>query len=187
MKAYIEMKPKVTLSGGPVRLCDIAVIWAPQELKKSIGNKVILDEIDGRYSIISSTDIMQQYSDTDIAVTGSNCTVVERTESARSSYLLLFFVWTLLFTGSALTIMYFHEDVSMAETQLVIVSMLGNAHPNWFHIPYSIGIGAGMLLFFNRILKKRFNDEPSPLEIEIHNYEKSVEDYVRVADQKNGS
>ncbi|MFB1080774.1 stage V sporulation protein AA [Jeotgalibacillus sp. JSM ZJ347] len=184
MKTYIEMKPKVSLAGGPVLLGDIAEIWAPSDLKSELYRQTVLEEIDGRYSIVSSTDIYRLFTNTDFTVTGSTYTVVERLESTRSSSLLLCLVWLLLFTGSALTIMYFHEDVSMAETQLVIVNMLGGAHPNWFHIPYSAGIGLGMLLFFNRLLKKQFNDEPSPLDIEIYKYEKSVEDYVTTTDQK---
>lgn len=184
MKTYIEMKSKVTLEGGPVRLRDIADIWTPSGTKSDLNERVVLDKIDGRYSIISSMEILRIIGHSDIAVTGSTHTVIERLESTRSSSILLFTVWLFLFTGSALTIMYFHEDVSMAETQLVIVNMLGSTHPNWFHIPYSAGIGIGMLLFFNRLIKKQFNDEPSPLDIEIYNYEKSVEDYVRTTEQK---
>ncbi|WP_404403608.1 stage V sporulation protein AA [Jeotgalibacillus malaysiensis] len=184
MKTYIEMKSKVTLEGGPVRLGDIADIWTTSGAKSELTERLVLDEIDGRYSIISSTDILRIAGHSDIAITGNSYTVIERLESTRSSSLLLCIVWLLLFTGSALTIMYFHEDVSMAETQLIIVNMLGGSHPNWFHIPYSAGIGLGMLVFFNRLLKKQFNDEPSPLDIEIYKYEKSVEDYVRTTDQK---
>ncbi|TFE03133.1 stage V sporulation protein AA [Jeotgalibacillus salarius] len=186
MKAYIEMKSKASLADGSIKLSDIADVWASPDLKEALEKEVVRHGIDGRYSIVTSTDIQRKYElmYPEIVVTGSTYTVIERIESTRSSILLLGLVWMLLFTGAALTIMYFHEDVSMAETQLVIVNMLGTSNPNWFHIPYSIGIGAGMLLFFNRLLKKRFNDEPSPLDIEIFKYEKSVEDFVRSSDEK---
>ncbi|MBM7577484.1 stage V sporulation protein AA [Jeotgalibacillus terrae] len=185
MDAYIEMKSKAMVKEGPVTLNDIAEIFAEDHLKQLLMCDIVLKDVDGRYSVISRTDLQRKYQHQNIIITGSALTIVERMEASRSSVALLITVWLLLFTGSALTIMYFHEDVSMAETQMVIVSMLGNPHPFWFQIPYSIGIGAGMLLFFNRIIKKQFNDEPSPLDIEIYKYEKSVEDYVKSADRRD--
>lgn len=55
-------------------------------------------------------------------------------------------------------------------------------HPLVLQIPYSIGIGAGMILFFNRLFKKKFNEEPNPLEVEMFMYEESMHQYV-VADE----
>ncbi len=35
-----------------------------------------------------------------------------------------------------------------------------------------------MLLFFNRLLRKRLNDEPNPLEVEMFMYQENVNHYV---------
>lgn len=56
--------------------------------------------------------------------------------------------------------------------------------PLLFQIPYSIGIGLGMILFFNHVFKKRINEEPSPLEVEMFNYQQSLDQYVILHENK---
>jgi stage V sporulation protein AA len=87
----------------------------------------------------------------------------------------------LLFFGSALTIMNFHADVSMMEVQVRIVEMITghkDEHPYLFQIAYSIGIGFGMIVFFNHLFKKNWNEEPTPLEVEMYLYQENVDQYV---------
>ena len=59
-------------------------------------------------------------------------------------------VWLLLFIGAALAIIYFHEDVSMQQVHQRLYYMITgefNAQPLLFQIPYSLGLGLGMVLF----------------------------------------
>ena len=39
-----------------------------------------------------------------------------------------------------------------------------------------------MLVFFNHLFRKRFNEEPNPLEVELYMYEENVNAYV-IADE----
>jgi len=99
--------------------------------------------------------------------------------------LMLVFAWLLLFFGAGLAIMNFHADVSMKEVHIRISELITGqkpSHPLWFQIPYSLGIGLGMILFFNHLFKKRFNDEPNPLEVELYMYQENVNAYV-IADE----
>ncbi|MCD9021264.1 stage V sporulation protein AA [Cohnella silvisoli] len=95
--------------------------------------------------------------------------------------LLLVLAWLLLFFGSGMAMMNFHADVNMPAVQRRITELItgrSGPHPWLFQIPYSIGIGMGMLLFFNRIFSKRLNDEPNPLEVEMFMYQENVNHYV---------
>ncbi|MFD0711099.1 stage V sporulation protein AA [Paenibacillus sp. GCM10027626] len=95
--------------------------------------------------------------------------------------LVLIIAWLLLFFGAGLAIMNFHTDVSMKEVHQRITEMITgdkNEHPLWLQIPYSFGIGIGMVVFFNHLFRKRFNEEPSPLEVELYMYEENVNEYV---------
>ena len=59
-------------------------------------------------------------------------------------------VWLLLFIGAALAIIYFHEDVSMQQVHQRLYYMITGefkAQPLLFQIPYSLGLGLGMVLF----------------------------------------
>ncbi len=87
-----------------------------------------------------------------------------------------------MFIGSGLAIMNFHADVSMLAVQRKIYEMFtGEYIPNplLLQIPYSLGIGIGMVIFFfNHLFKKKFNEEPSPLEVEMFTYQESLNQYV---------
>ena len=41
-----------------------------------------------------------------------------------------------------------------------------------------------MILFFNHVFKKRFNEEPSPLEVEMFNYQQDLDQYVIMNENK---
>ena len=111
-------------------------------------------------------------------------------EKKKISLPLFIVVWLLLFIGSALAIMNFHEEVSMQAVHQklywVITGKVGEK-PLLLQIPYSIGIGLGMILFFNHIFQKRFNEEPSPLEIEMFNYQQDLDQYVIMNKNKETS
>ncbi len=94
---------------------------------------------------------------------------------------ILVLAWLLLFFGSGMAMMNFHADVNMPAVQHRITELITGrtgSHPWLFQIPYSVGVGMGMLLFFNRLLRKRLNDEPNPLEVEMFMYQENVNHYV---------
>ncbi|BBI33138.1 stage V sporulation protein AA [Cohnella abietis] len=96
-------------------------------------------------------------------------------------WVILVLAWLLLFFGSGMAMMNFHADVNMPAVQRRITELITgrpDSHPWLFQIPYSIGIGMGMLLFFNRLFRKRHNDEPNPLEVEMFMYQENVNHYV---------
>jgi stage V sporulation protein AA len=106
---------------------------------------------------------------------------IDAAEAIKPRKLLLVLAWLLLFFGSGMAMMNFHADVNMPEVQRRITQLItgqSGTHPWLFQIPYSIGVGLGMLLFFNRLLRKRLNDEPNPLEVEMFMYQENVNHYV---------
>ena len=109
--------------------------------------------------------------------------IADAPRESRKSVLVI--TWLLLFFGSGLAIMNFHTDVNMKDVHVRITELVTGRkteHPLWFHVPYSIGIGVGMLVFFNHLFSERFNEEPNPLEVELHLYEENVNTYV-IADE----
>ncbi len=59
--------------------------------------------------------------------------------------------------------------------------------PLLFQVPYSVGLGLGMVLFFNHVFQKRINEEPSPLEVEMFQYQQSLDQYVIVNENKDNT
>jgi stage V sporulation protein AA len=187
---YIKLKSKVSLRPGEViRIRHVAELITNSPAEPAIRDTVlhVLRPEDGnRYvvDIIQVITLLQQ-NEPDLLVhsIGPEQTIVEiQMPKKKISLLLVAFVWIVLFIGSGLAIMNFHTDVSMQEVHQRIYELVTgekNTHPFIIQIPYSLGVGAGMILFFNHLFRKRFNEEPSPLELEMFLYQQNIDEYVR--------
>jgi Stage V sporulation protein AA. len=147
-------------------------------------NTIVLDGM----RIISA--IIRQIPSADCQLIGPQQTIVQvRYKKKKGSFPLFLLVWILLFLGSAFTIMNFHEDVSMRAVHQKLYYLLTGMKaekPLWFQIPYSFGLGIGMILFFNHVFKKKINEEPSPLEVEMFNYQEAVDAFLIRHENKEG-
>lgn len=188
---YIQLKNRVTIANGKgVRLGDIAFIISPPEWEERLASLLLVQPEygDGNLILIDMLKVIplvrQIAPEADIEPIGEGRTIVEiyRPEEARKPSKSMFaLVWLVLFFGAALTIMNFHADVNMEEVQIRIVEMLTgrrDEHPVVFQLAYSLGIGFGMVIFFNHLFKKKWNEEPTPLEVEMFLYQKSIDQYV---------
>ena len=87
----------------------------------------------------------------------------------------------ILFAGSATAIMSFHSDVQMAavfENYYYIFFKKKIENPIIINLPYSIGIAVGIIVFFNHFCGKKITSDPTPIEVEMTEYEKQIEDNI---------
>ncbi|SNZ10467.1 stage V sporulation protein AA [Terribacillus aidingensis] len=186
---YIRFIRKITAAPEAViKLKDIAHIANAGDQKERMLDTVIyrITEKDSNIVVLDSFLVFQQlmriFPEHELQLIGSEQTIVRVQRSKkRTVWPLVILIWLLLFIGSAMTIMNFHFDVAMEPVQQKIHFLLTGEkliHPLWMQIPYSIGIGVGMILFFNHVFKKRLNEEPSPLEVEMHKYQREMDVYV---------
>ncbi|MFD0680984.1 MULTISPECIES: stage V sporulation protein AA [unclassified Paenibacillus] len=199
---YIRLRKRMCIRRGEsVHLGRIAQILVdPQyeyalhklllhEPKENEGNIVLID------MMLIVEKIKRQFPFMQIEHFGEPHCLIEITEQRKApSLILIIMVWLLLFIGSGLAIMNFHADVSMAVVHQRIYQLLTGKwveHPLLLQIPYSIGIGLGMIVFFNHLFKKKFNEEPSPLEVEMFMYQENVnyyvttEEYTKIYEEKD--
>ncbi|MEK0290420.1 stage V sporulation protein AA [Caldifermentibacillus hisashii] len=192
---YIRLRHRVQVkTGAAVYLKDIALITAPKTVMNTLGNLIVhqVKKEDNNIIIIDGMKVIQviteQLNDTNIQLVGPQQTIVEVIlKKVKMSIPIFVIVWLLLFIGSAVSIMNFHEDVSMQTVHQKLFHLLTGIEdqkPLTIQIPYSIGLGLGMTLFFNHFFKKRINDEPSPLEVEMFNYQQSLDQYVIMNENK---
>lgn len=186
---YIRMKKTLeTWLNKSLTLKDIAFISTSSDLEENLNKIGIyhLSKEDNDIVVIDSFLVIEhlnkEYPELEFQLIGPTYTIVRvRQDSKKTSILLVSFVWILLFIGTAMTIMNFHYDVSMQEVQQKLHYLFTgekNDFPLWIQIPYSFGLGIGMLLFFNHWFNKKFNEEPSPLEVELFNYQQQIEQYI---------
>jgi stage V sporulation protein AA len=183
LRHRLQVKPK-----DKVLLKQISQFIVHPALEKSLSNLLVhdispQDEHLVVIDIMKVIDLIKEFDpDLEVESFGPTQTIVEIVHPRKSpQFLLVLFVWLLLFVGSGLAIMNFHEDVSMLAVHQKIFKMITGEeqeHPLLLQIPYSVGIGIGMILFFNHLFKKRLNEEPSPLEVEMFLYQQNLDQYV---------
>ena len=189
---YLRLRKQIRLRPDQaILLGDIAQIIVEPQYESAIKAMVIRkpsgDHQHGQLLLIDMLTVVrtvkQRFPELTIEHYGEPHVLVEwmPEQKVRQRRLLFPFVLLLLFIGSGLTIMNFHADVSMPEVHrklYKLITGLDNPHPLLLQIPYSLGLGAGMLLFFNRVFKKKLNEEPDPLEVEMFLYEENVRHYM---------
>lgn len=82
------------------------------------------------------------------------------------------------FFGTAFTIMAYHNDVGINEVFTLLYTMVMNREPqglNILEVAYSIGLAAGIILFFNHVGGRRLTKDPTPIEVSIRKYEEDVD------------
>lgn len=87
------------------------------------------------------------------------------------------FVALAVFFGSAFTIVTFNKDASVEEIFPMIYRLTEGAErsgPGELEVAYSLGLPLGIILFFNHFLRKKIDSDPTPLQVQMRQYEKDV-------------
>lgn len=82
------------------------------------------------------------------------------------------------FFGTAFTIMAYHVDVQIRDVFGMIYKMVMGKESNGItimEIAYSIGLAAGIILFFNHVGGRRITKDPTPIEVAMRKYEEDVD------------
>ncbi|TDF99287.1 stage V sporulation protein AA [Paenibacillus piri] len=186
---YIRLRKRMSIRRGEsVHLGRVAQMLVDPKYEQDL-HKLLLHEPKEHEGSIILIDMMlivekikRKFPFLQIAHFGEPHCLIEIAEPRKPPNLIFIgMVWLLLFVGSGLAIMNFHADVSMGVVHQRIYQLLTGhwkEHPLLLQIPYSIGIGVGMIVFFNHLFKKKFNEEPSPLEVEMFMYQENVNYYV---------
>ncbi|MBS4194553.1 stage V sporulation protein AA [Lederbergia citri] len=188
---YVRMRSRVeTKECKKITLSQTAQIIAPDQYFQDLHNLIVyeLSKNDNQLVVLDVMRVINiislHFPDCEVQTIGPSQTIIEVIKKKKlTSWPLFLFVWLLLFTGSGLAILNFHEEVSMQAVHQKLYWIITGKEvtkPLLLQIPYSFGIGMGMILFFNHIFKKRFNEEPSPLEIEMFNYQQDLDHYVTI-------
>lgn len=82
------------------------------------------------------------------------------------------------FFGTAFTIMAYHNDIGINEVFTEVYKLVMNAEPggvNALEVSYSIGLAAGIIVFYNHVGGRRLTKDPTPIEVAMRNYEYDVD------------
>ena len=201
---YIQTEENVEVHHPHVYLQDIA--------KLSCSNSKILNKLrvmpvanlqpdrPGRYVISIMDlikDIQQKEPDLDISTIGEPTFLItyqkEGTVNIALRWCKVIFVCLATFFGAGFSIMTFNNDVDIpALFEQIYTQVTGQASDGFsvLEISYSIGIGLGVLFFFNHFGRMKLTDDPTPMQVQMRLYENDVnttimEDDSRRQEQEN--
>lgn len=191
LRKKLSVKPRAVICLG-----DICQLYCNGVTEEALGRIPVyqVKPEDGDLIIIDIMQVIEKLRQLEpeltLEVQGSPQIIVEVSNPRKSPNLMLVgIVWLILFIGSGLALMNFHTDVSMLQVHQRIYYLLTgqvNNQPLILQIPYSIGVGLGMVLFFNHIFRKRINEEPSPLEVELFLYQQNLDQfYIQHENKEN--
>lgn len=185
---YLQLDTNMEVHHPHVYLQDIA--------KLSCSNSKILNRVrvlpvtnldpdkPGRYvmSAMDLVDLIQKKEpDLDITTIGeANFIVTYQKEPVPNliwRWLKVIFVCLATFFGAAFSIMTFNNDVDVGGLFGQIYMQVTGQASNGFtilEISYSIGIGLGVLFFFNHFGRMKITDDPTPMQVQMRLYEDDV-------------
>lgn len=191
-QVFLSLKEKATAKRTKfILLKDLADISAEEGLKQELENLAYPIDIKEENNIVISaisiiSFIKRNFHNIDLIVLGKTDVLInfvdEKVDGDRYKIVRVILVCFLLFIGSITAIINFHSDVDMKQAHKVMYRVITGVETDkllLLQIPYSLGIGVGMAVFFNHVFNKKINEEPTPLEMEMYTYQQNVDEYIK--------
>jgi len=191
MDVYVKPAKKATLTGcKSIKIKDIAEVVAPADIAKKIEALTLLhinnDNKPKKNYLISVTDIIKaiqkKYPAYTVNNVGEQDTWVQYAaqkseDNPAWKWLKVAFVVLVMLVGSSTAIMAFHTDSQIPkvfENYFELFYGETRSNPRIVTIPYAIGLAVGIIVFYNHLMGKKLTDDPTPIEVEMEQYEKQV-------------
>lgn len=193
-KVYFKMEKKKAIDlNKDILAGDLGEVYSSNKGIKEkiegikIKEKSNIENWDCITAIEVAEKILGKTTNVDLDMIGEPEVLIEYKSQEKESKLFeaikVILVCIVLFFGASIAIINFHEDVdSRAALQGIYETFTGekSKNPLIMAIPYSIGIGVGVVMFFTRIFSssKRRAKEPGPMEIELYLYDQDMEEQI---------
>jgi stage V sporulation protein AA len=186
---YLKCKRSVETDCDEVCIGDIGSVFCRDA---AISSKVKQIKIhcfnksgNSRYAVnvIKIIELMEESCpDIRVQVIGETDVLIERTRPSKGrkikQALKIFVVSMVSFFGTAFAIMAYHVDVGINKVFSQVYGIVMNEEPkglNVMSVSYSLGVAAGIIIFFNHIGGRRLTKDPTPIEVAMRKYEQDVD------------
>lgn len=196
---YMKLEDHVEVNKNCVRLKDLGKVYCENDTIVNTCESIEITRFsdgDENRKIISVMKVIQLitsiYPNSQVINIGETDTIVKRIKSSDNEkkfrILKILFVSAVSFFGTAFTIMAFHNDIGINGVFNKISTLILGKPTDGFsvlEVSYSLGLGVGIILFFNHIGGRRITKDPTPIEVEMVVYEKEVnEALIKTADKE---
>ncbi len=184
---YLKIEQCIQVPEVSVKLGDIAAMECtdPEVIKRLKIEKILEADTDPNcLRVVSVLLVIQKiheiYPELEIENLGENDFIVSlqpRPTAKTVEFLKVLLVCTISFFGSVFAMMTFNEDVSALDSFRKVYTWVMGVPPTGatiLELSYSIGVSAGIIIFFNHFGRKKLTEEPSPVEVEMSGYDQQV-------------
>lgn len=196
LELYIKIDQFIKVNKKKVLLSDIASIYCVKhDIMKELSNCMILSissNESGMYtmSILKVIELIHRKKpELTIINDGEKDFIIEyvpvsqekmragaKPKNIKAEYIKAAFVALVAFFGSAFTIMTFNTDVGVSNLfnnlYLWFTGIEKSGEPTILEFSYCIGLPVGIIVFFNHFSRKKLTTDPTPIHVEMRNYEK---------------
>lgn len=185
---YVDVGQSVEVGERTVRLGDVVTMTcASEEIVSRLKDLTILhikDETYGRY-VISTLALVKKihgvYPKLQVVCVGEPRFLLTyrapREKSRTWEWIKIAFLCLAGFFGAAFAVMTFNNDVGVSEVFAQLYELFTGQKGDGFtalEISYSVGIGIGIVFFFNHFVGRKLTVDPTPIEVEMAKYEKDM-------------
>lgn len=196
---YLKAKQNVEVTSDTVYVRDIASLTC---VNPGIAAKVRAMPVhrfrpgQERRAVVGITKVIEDIGRLAPSLTveslGETDTVIEQVRNPKrkgiSVYARIVFVACISFFGTAFTLMAFYNDIGIQDVFSSFYRMVTGRASDGFtvlEVCYSVGLAAGILVFYNHIGGRRITKDPTPIEVAMREYEKQVnETLIQTADRE---
>jgi stage V sporulation protein AA len=187
---YLKMEKSAEVENDKVVVSDIASVWCKNRniMDKFKTIRVVEEKINqGQRYIVTAISVIElaekMFPTVDVSNLGETECVVEIKKQDQNSrtleYIKVAVICLIMFFGAGFSIMSFNNDVDIGRLfnhiskHIVMDVKLGE---NILKTFYSVGIFIGITVFYNHFGAKKLSKDPTPIEVEMRDYEESIND-----------
>ncbi len=184
---YIKIEQCIQVKEQSVKIGDVATMeCTDQTVVNRLKTEKLLKIDDNRKkrTVVSTMLVIQKiheiYPELEVQSIGESDFILQLPPEKKSRIvegIKVSLVCIVSFFGSVFAMMTFNEDVSTLDSFRKVYTWVMGQPPQGatlLELCYSIGVSVGIIVFFNHFGQKRLTKEPSPVEVEMSDYDKQV-------------
>ena len=202
---YVMAKQNVATEKNDVELADVASVYCEDDTVRARAEALKIHRFKKESSprvVISIMKVIEELTKLNPGITvesiGETDIIIEKssfqkdTPSSKTSFgewAKVMLVALICFFGSGFTIMAYHNDIGISDVFGRIYELVTGQTSDGcttLEVAYSIGLTLGIVAFYNHVGGKRMSADPTPLEVEMRNYERDVNQAIVEISERAG-
>ena len=187
-KVYLSFQKNSEVCNEQIKVGDVASVRCVKNTtlaKVKTLTVIKVPETESRRYVISAVKIISIIEKTieniDIVCMGEPEFIVsykrDKQQHKFLDFLKVFLVSVIIFCGSAFAIMAYENDIDINGVFDSMNNWVTDGMKNGVliqQIAYSVGLGAGIMIFYNKFGKRKSVKDPTPLDIQMRLYENDI-------------